>query len=73
MMDGHFIQRMQQYEDMRREADQWRLARAAGMAKYPSFGLLRSIAGRLWGWLARSFARSEAAYISADHVGDIGR
>jgi hypothetical protein len=73
MMDGRYIQRMQQYEDMRREADVWRLARAAGMAKYPNFGLLRSVAGRLLGWLSRSFARSEAAYIAADHAGDTGR
>lgn len=53
MMDGHYIQRMQQYEDMLREAEQWRLARAMGMAKYPNLGLLRSIAGRFWGWLSR--------------------
>ena len=70
MIDGHYIQRMQRYEAIRREAEQWHLARAVG---YREDGALRSLAARFRGWLSqrpsRLIASSDDALIGRTGYG----
>ncbi len=59
MMDMRYEIRMQQYRDMLREAEEYRLARALG---YREADMLRSMAAKLWArlsqiiWAARALA-----------------
>lgn len=52
MMDvhGYYEMRRQKYQDMLREAEQYRLARELGVTDADRF---RSIAARFWNWLPR--------------------
>jgi L-amino acid N-acyltransferase YncA len=70
MMGRHHEIRMQQYQNMLREAEQYRLARELGFIESGTF---RSLAAKLQAWLSqltsREIASSDEAFISNTRIG----